>query len=245
MQRGGKTVYGASIGVLMLETRFPRIPGDIGHAESFDFPMQYRVVRGATPDRAVRQDPRALVEDFIAAGRDLVDMGCDGITTTCGYLSLIQDQIKDALGVPVATSSLMQVPMVQALLPAGQKVGILTVSRPALTEAHLAAAGVAADTPVVGTEEGRAFCDGFLNDRLEIDIEACRADLLGAAQQLCTTHPEVGAIVLECTNMVPFAYDIRRATGLPVYSIESFLKWFQAGLMPRRFQSELADPRWR
>lgn len=84
MQRGGKTVYGAGIGVLMLETRFPRIPGDIGHAKSFPFPLQYRVVRGATPDRAVRQDPRALVDDFIKAGRDLVDMGCDGITTTCG-----------------------------------------------------------------------------------------------------------------------------------------------------------------
>ena len=245
MQRGGKTVYGAGIGVLMLETRFPRIPGDIGHAESFPFPLQYRVVRGATPDRAVRQDPRALVDDFIKAGRDLVDMGCDGITTTCGYLSLIQDQIKDALGVPVAASSLIQVPMVQTLLPMGQKVGILTVSQAALTDAHLAAAGVPLGTPVVGTEGGRAFYDGFLNNRVEIDITACRADLLDAANTLCRDHPEVGAIVLECTNMVPFAYDIRRDTGLPVYSIESFLTWFQAGLMPRRFSIELADPRWR
>ena len=245
MQRGGKTVYGAGIGVLMLETRFPRIPGDIGHAESFPFPLQYRVVRGATPDRAVRQDPRALVDDFIKAGRDLVDMGCDGITTTCGYLSLIQDQIKDALGVPVAASSLMQVPMAQALLPMGQKVGILTVSQAALTDAHLAAAGVPLGTPVVGTEGGRAFYDGFLNNRVEIDITACRADLLDAANRLCRDHPEVGAIVLECTNMVPFAYDIRRDTGLPVYSIESFLTWFQAGLMPRRFSMDLSDPRWR
>ena len=245
MQRGGKTVYGAGIGVLMLETRFPRIPGDIGHAESFPFPLQYRVVRGATPDRAVRQDPRALVDDFIKAGRDLVDMGCDGITTTCGYLSLIQDQIKDALGVPVAASSLMQVPMVQALLPMGQKVGILTVSQAALTDSHLAAAGVPLDTPIVGTEGGRAFYDGFLNNRVEIDITACRADLLDAANKLSRDHPEVGAIVLECTNMVPFAHDIRRDTGLPVYSIESFLTWFQAGLMPRRFSKELADPRWR
>ena len=245
MQRGGKTVYGAGVGVLMLETRFPRIPGDIGHAESFPFPLQYRVVRGATPDRAVQQDPRALVDDFIKAGRDLVEMGCDGITTTCGYLSLIQDQIKDALGVPVAASSLMQVPMVQTLLPMGQKVGILTVSQAALTDAHLAAAGVPLDTPVVGTEGGRAFYDGFLNNRAEIDITACRADLLDAANTLCRDHPEVGAIVLECTNMVPFAHDIRRDTGLPVYSIESFLTWFQAGLMPRRFSMDLSDPRWR
>eukprot|EP00903_Cladosiphon_okamuranus_P022700 g20892.t1 len=158
-----------------------------------DYDMQgdYRVVRGATPDRAVRQDPRALVDDFIKAGRDLVDMGCDGITTTCGYLSLIQDQIKDALGVPVAASSLMQVPMVQALLPMGQKVGILTVSQAALTDSHLAAAGVPLDTPIVGTEGGRAFYDGFLNNRVEIDITACRADLLDAANTLCRDHPEV------------------------------------------------------
>ena len=88
IRRGGKTVYGATVGILMLETRFPRIPGDMGNALTWPFPVQYRVVRGASPDRVVRGDPRELTDAFIAAGRDLVAAGCDGITTNCGFLAL-------------------------------------------------------------------------------------------------------------------------------------------------------------
>ncbi len=243
MERGGKTVYGASVGILMLETRFPRIPGDIGNALTWPFPVQYRVVRGATPDKVVRNDPTELVDEFIEAGRDLVEMGCDGITTNCGFLSLIQDQVKEALGVPVATSSLMQVPMVQALLPAGKRVGILTISKSTLSPAHLKAAGVPADTPIVGTDEGRCFTREILGNAVEIDFAACRLDMLDAAKQLVAEFDGIGAIVLECTNMVPFAADIRKLTGLPVYSIYSFVQWFQAGLAPARFSFYLDDPR--
>jgi Asp/Glu/hydantoin racemase len=240
---GGKTVFGASVGILMLETQFPRIHGDIGNAATWPFPVQYRVVRGATPDAVVRHDPRLLVEKFIAAGRDLVDMGCDGITTNCGFLALIQDQVKTALGVPVATSSLMQIAPVQALLPAGQKVGVITISKASLTREHLAAAGAPEDTIVVGTDAGRAFTTGILDDHPSLDFEACRLDLLDAAASLVTQNQRIGAIVLECTNMVPYAAEIRKLTGLPVYSIYSFVTWFQAGLMPRRFARELDDPR--
>lgn len=243
MERGGKTVYGVSVGILMLETRFPRVHGDIGNAMTWPFPVQYSVVCGATPDRVVRNDPTELVDEFIQAGRELVRMGCDGITTNCGFLSLIQDQVKEALGVPVATSSLMQVPMVAQLLPAGQRVGILTISKSTLTPDHLKAAGASVDTPIVGTDGGRCFTRDILGDAVEIDFNACRLDLLDAAQELVDTFEDVGAIVLECTNMVPYAKDIRKLTGLPVYSIYSFVQWFQAGLSPRKFALELEDPR--
>lgn len=244
MEQGGKTVYGATVGILMLETRFPRIHGDMGNAMTWNFPVQYRVVRGATPDRVVRGDPRQLLELFVEAGQDLVAMGCDGITTNCGFLALIQDEVKQALGVPVATSSLMQVPMVQALLPKDKRVGILTISKETLTPAHLAAAGVPLDTVIAGTDNLRCFTRDILGDAAQIDFEACRLDMIDAAKSLVADHPDLGAIVLECTNMVPYARDLRRATGLPVFSIESFVTWFQAGLMPRRFDLELDDPRW-
>lgn len=242
---GGKTVYGASIGILMLETRFPRIPGDIGNALSWPFPVHYRVVRGATPDNIVRGDPTERMDDFIAAGRDLVDMGCDGIATNCGFLALLQDEMAAALGVPVATSALMQAPMVQATLPPGRHVSILTISEATLGRAHLQAAGVPADTPVVGTDAGQEFTRAVLGDEQEIDFAVCRTDLLDAAATLTRTHPQTGAIILECTNMVPYAADIRLQTGLPVYSIHSFLTWFQSGLMPRRFAVDFDDPRAR
>ncbi len=241
--RGGKTVFGSSVGILMLETQFPRIPGDIGNALSWPFPVHYRVVRGATPDNVVRGDPTARLEDFIAAGRELVEMGCDGIATNCGFLALLQDELAEALGVPVATSSLMQAPMIAATLPRDQHVSILTISERTLTAQHLDAARVPQGTPVMGTDAGREFTRAVLGDEVEIDFDACRGDLLEAAEQLVTKHPKTGAVLLECTNMVPFAADIRRHIGRPVYSIHSFISWFQSGLMPRRFSSDLDD--WR
>lgn len=241
---GGKTVYGASVGILMLETRFPRIPGDMGNALTWPFPVQYRVVRGASPDRVVRDDASPLLEDFIAAARDLVASGCDGLTTNCGFLSILQDRLAAEVGVPLATSSLMQVPMVQSTLSPGRRVGILTVSRETLTPAHLAAANVPLDTPVVGTEGGKVFTRDILGDAPEIDFAACREDLLAAADELVSAHKDIGAIVLECTNMVPYAADIRRLTGLPVYSIYNYVLWFQQSLAPSRFSLDLDDPRF-
>ena len=88
---GGKSVYGASVGVLMLEARFPRIPGDMGNAATWPFPVRYKVVRGASPDRVVRRRAEGLLPAFIAAGRELVEDGCDGIATYCGFLSLFQE----------------------------------------------------------------------------------------------------------------------------------------------------------
>ena len=240
---GGKTVFGASVGILMLETRFPRIPGDIGNAMTWPFPVHYKVVSGATADRVVRQDPRLLLDRFIAAGQELVRMGCDGITTNCGFLALVQEPLRAALGVPVATSSLMQIPMVQALLPPGQRVGVLTISGDTLTREHLRAAGAAEDTIVTGTDGGRIFTTGILDDHASLDFAACRLDVLEAAERLVADNEAIGAIVLECTNMVPYAADVRKQTGLPVYSIYSFVSWFQAGLMPRRFAADLDDPR--
>ncbi|MCR9136027.1 MAG: aspartate/glutamate racemase family protein [Alphaproteobacteria bacterium] len=243
VEYGGKTVFGANVGIMMLETQFPRIYGDIANANTWPFPVQYRIVRGATPDKVVRNDPLALVDGFIAAAQDLVASGCDGLTTNCGFLALIQDKVSAAVPVPVATSSLMQIPLVQHMLPKGKRVGVITISKTDLSEAHLHAAGASPDTPIVGTDDGRAFTHGILDDQPSIDFEACRLDLLDAGRELVTAHDNIGAIVLECTNMTPYAADIRKMTGLPVFSIYSFVRWFHQGLVPDRFRLELDDPR--
>ncbi|WP_300018584.1 aspartate/glutamate racemase family protein [uncultured Roseobacter sp.] len=243
MQSGGKTIYGATVGILMLETRFPRIPGDIGNAFTWPFPVHYRVVDGATPDRIVLQDARAMRDAFINEGRALVRMGCDGIVTNCGFLSVLQNDLKAELEVPVASSALMQVPMIAQTLPPGQRVGVLTIAKDSLTPDHLYCAGVPPDTPIMGTDGGRCFSQAILTDQPEIDFELCRLDMLEAAQALVREYEGIGAIVLECTNMVPYARDIRRMTGLPVYSIYTLVTWFQAALLPRTFPAELDDPR--
>lgn len=233
--RGGKSVYGASVGILMLDARFPRIPGDMGNATTWPFPVLYRVVRDATPDLVVRNRAAGTLDAFIAAARDLVRDGVDGITTNCGFLALFQDELADAVGVPVATSSLMQVAMVNRLLPRGKRAGVLTISGSTLTAEHLSKAGVPGGTPLGTTEGGREFTRVILDNELELDIELARRDNVDAALAMCSAHPDLGAIVLECTNMTPYAADIAAATGLPVFTIESFITWFQSGLAPRRF----------
>jgi hypothetical protein len=234
--RGGKAIYGAPLGILMLEARFPRIPGDMGNAGTWPFPVLYRVVRGASPERVVLEGARGLLPDFLAAAEELVALGAEAITTNCGFLSLFQRELAAHLRVPVATSSLMQVPWVQATLPPGKRVGVVTVSAGSLTPAHLEGAGVPADTPITGTENGREFFRVLIRaDAVDMDVTLAEQDILDAGRELVARHPEVGAIVLECTNMPPYAAALREAIGLPVYDIYSMITWFHAGLRPRRF----------
>ncbi|MEM7407987.1 MAG: aspartate/glutamate racemase family protein [Pseudomonadota bacterium] len=233
--RGGRTVYGGAVGVLMLETRFPRIPGDMGNALTWPFPMHFKVVRGASPDRVVRQQADGLLDAFKEAANELVEAGADGLTTTCGFLSLMQGELAEHVRVPVATSSLQQVSMVNATLPPRQRCGVVTVSAPDLTPAHLAAAGAPPDTPVVGTENGRELSRVMVGDEPELDVLAAEADVVEASLALLGADATVGALVLECTNMPPYAAAVQRATGVPVYDIVSFICWFQSGLRPRGF----------
>lgn len=232
---GGKAIYGARLGILMLETRFPRIPGDMGNAGTWPFPVLYKVVAGASPQRVVREKAAGLLPAFIAAARELVALGADGITTSCGFLSLYQKELAAAVAVPVATSSLMQAPMIQSTLPAGKRVGILTVDAATLTPQHLTAIGVDPAVPVAGTEGGREFTRALIGNEPRMDVAAAEQDMLEAGRTLVEKYRDIGAVLLECTNMAPYARALRDALGLPVYDIYSFMTWFHAGLAPRDF----------
>src|SRR5882672_3873368 len=232
---GGKALYGARVGILMLETRFPRIPGDMGNALTWPFPVLYKVVPGATPDRVVRHKSAGLGNAFLDAAAELVQLGADGITTTCGFLSLYQREIAAHVGVPVATSSLMQIPFIERVLPPDKRVGVLTISAASLTEEHLRAAGANPATPVVGTDDGSEFTRVIINDEQRLDVAAAERDILTAGGTLVASHQGIGAVLLECTNMVPYARALSERLRLPVFSIYTFVTWYQSGLAPRDF----------
>jgi Asp/Glu/hydantoin racemase len=234
--KGGKALYGAPLGILMLEARFPRIPGDMGNATTWPFPVLYRIVKGATPESVVLKGAAGLLPNFLEAAAELVRHGAEAITTNCGFLSLFQKELAAHVKVPVATSSLLQVPWVQATLPPGKRVGVVTVSASSLTPKHLEAAGVPPDTPFVGTEEGREFFRVLiLGEKDDMDVAKAQQDIIDAGRSLVATHPDIGAIVLECTNMPPYAAALREALSVPVYDIYSMITWFHTGLRPRHF----------
>jgi len=235
--RGGRNLYGYSIGILMLDTVFPRIPGDIGHAGTFPFPVLYHRVRDAFPARVVREADPGLVDGFVSGARALEAQGVLAITTGCGFLAMFQRQLAEAVGVPVFTSALQLVPMVSRMLGPNRAVGILTVDSRALGPRHLAGAGISEDTPIVvaGLERGNAFTRVLLENELMLDVDAARRENVAAAMEMVERHPEVGAIVLECTNMPPYAAAIREATGRPVFDITTLIRSVYAALAPQPY----------
>jgi hypothetical protein len=222
------------LGVLMLDTRFPRIVGDIGHLVTFEFPVRHATVRGASPQRVVRERDPSLLQPFIDAGLALVRDGATAITTSCGFLVLFQHELQAALPVPVWTSSLLLLPELQAALPVGRAVGVVTVDALALSADHLRCAGAAADTPVEGLAAGCAFQRTLLNDEAQLDVDGARQATVDAALRLVVRHPEVATIVLECTNMPPYADAVRAATGRTVHGITD--------LIARRFPTKEPRP---
>src|SRR5438093_5639765 len=140
--RGGFNQYGFSVGILMLDTRFPRIPGDMGNATTFPFPVRYHRVAGADPDLVVRRGAEGLLPAFVEGARALEREGVGAVTTSCGFLAKYQQELAAAVRVPVFTSSLLMVPLVHRLLPPGRCVGIMTVNAAAPGPEPLRGAGI-------------------------------------------------------------------------------------------------------
>ena len=200
------------LGVLMLQTRFPRLPGDVGHPASFSMPVHHRVVPGASAQRVVREGDPSLLEPFVAAARALVDEGAAAITTSCGFLVTFQAALEAALPVPVWTSSLLA-------LPGLERPGVLTVDAASLGPANLRAAGADPDTPVEGLPAGGHLQRTLLDDLPVLDPVEAEAEVLASAGRLLHRHPGLRSLVLECTNLPPHADALRRSTGLPVHHL--------------------------
>jgi len=230
--RGGFNQYGFAVGILMLDTQFPRIPGDMGNASTFPFPVRYQRVEGADPDLVVRRGAAGLLPAFIAGAQRLQHEGVGAITTNCGFLVKFQRELAAAVRVPVFTSSLLLVPLVHRLLPPGRRVGIMTVNAGTLTREHLDGAGIGSDMPiaVAGMETEKEFTRVLLGNELVLDIDAAREEHVRVARRLVAEHSDISAIVLECTNMPPYAADIQRETGLPVFDIVSLVTMVHTAL---------------
>jgi hypothetical protein len=210
----------------MLNTVFPRPIGDIGNAATWPFSVRYHVVPAAIPERVVQRPDDALLAAFIEGAHELEREGVRAITTSCGFLALYQRELTAAVSVPVATSSLLQVPMIARTLPASCAIGILTMSAEDLTERHYAGVGWSSrdiHIAVAGFGEEATFRRVYLRGGHDADAAVLERELVDLARGLVRARPEVGALVLECTNFAPYAGAIREATALPVYDITTLV----------------------
>ena len=215
---------GGFVGVLMLDTRFPRPAGDIGHPGSLGTPVKHAVVEGAWPSKVVASAhslrASGLAGMFIARARELEREGAFAITTSCGFLVLLQRELQQAVSVPVVTSSLLHLPRVLAGEP---RIGVLTISAAHLGREHLLAAGVEpkrlGDVIVQGVDPAGEFARAILGNRTTMDLAQAQADVVSAAMKLKARAPDLGTVVLECTNMPPYAAAVRAVTGWRLYSL--------------------------
>ncbi len=213
----------ATLGVVMLDTRFPRLPGDVGNPGTFAFPVRYRKVIGASPRRVVVERDPSLVAPFIAAARELEAEGASAITTSCGFLALFQRELADAVRVPLWTSSLLLVAGIEARLGPGRRIGIVSADAASLTVHHLRAVGAPVDAPIEGLSLDSRLRATLLDDLSELDVEEASRATVDAALRLVARRPDVVEIVLECTNLPPYADAVRAATGLPVHDITTLI----------------------
>lgn len=205
----------------MLDTRFPRPPGDIGHPQTFAVPVRRLVVPGAWPANVVQSAERlrasGLLPRFAAAAQQLAHEGAAAITTSCGFLVLLQQELQATVPVPLVTSSLTLLP---GLLRTQARVGVLTISAQRLGAEHLRCAGVAADrladVVVQGMPADGVFAGAILGNQPAMDLAQAGAEVVAAALALQARAPDVRTLVLECTNMPPYLRAIEQATGLQV-----------------------------
>lgn len=217
------------LGILMLDTAFPRLPGDLGNPATFPFPVRHAVVRGASVARVVPGDA-SLLPAFVDAARRLADDGCAGIATTCGFLVRHQAELARACPVPVLTSALLQLPLVERLLPRGRRAGVVTFSATDLDAATLLAAGARADTPCAGLDPDGSFARAIRDDSPVLDRDQACAQTVAVARRLLDANPDLGALVLECANMPPYRDAVHAATGLPVFDAAGLAGWFHAAV---------------
>jgi hypothetical protein len=221
----------------MLDSIIPRIPGDPGHAETFDFPIRYGVIRDFPFEDLVeiRNDHIGRV---IRVALELQNEGINFIAADCGLFAPFQRDIADALAIPFIGSSLNLLPLIAGFLPANQKIGLITGDTRLLKNRHLEASGADPDRLVIrGMENSVEFQNVVINRGLKLDPEAMQAGVLTAAEDLFRSGHAIGAVVLECTNLITFRSDIQRQFNVPVFDLVSLIELFADGYRYRNFVS--------
>jgi aspartate/glutamate racemase len=222
--------YGHAIGILMLDYRGPFIPGDVGNATTYDYPVLFKLVKGLTFDRVLAGDPE-MEGPIVDAAKELEQFGCRGISSDCGFLIKYQDAVKKAVKIPVFMSSLLQIPFLSMMFDDKRPVGCITATKRNLGNRVLELAGIRSDINVVvhGMEDYEHFKWAILEEGGELDSDKIEAETVHAARELQRQHPEMGAIVLECSLMPPYAKSVQEATGLPVFDFVTMIDYFYQG----------------
>ncbi len=227
--------YGRPIGIVTLEEAIPSPPGTPGNPTTFSHPAIHEVVKGADIDSLIGLNTPDSEAAFLAAGQVLVDKGVAAIAGNCGLMIVHQAAMARALPVPVMMSSLLQLPLIAAMLGPRQRVGIIASSRKNLKAEHLLLATGGADIPVaIASMDGQPHFRAGMAEG-ELDTDKVEAEAAAVARGLVAANPDIAAILLECVDLPPYAHAIQEATGLPVYDITTLVEHAISAVVRRPF----------
>jgi Asp/Glu/hydantoin racemase len=234
--------YGISIGIIILNVNIPYLPGNVGNATTFPFPVQYIKVKEASLKRLIKEQDSSLIEPFITAAKELEAQGVKAITGGCGFTALFQKEVAASVSVPVFLSSLIQIPFIFQILKPGQKIGIVTADKSSLTNRHFAAVGVDPETiPMViaGMEDKKEFKQAILEEKGTLDSSKVEKELLETIEEMTQANPDLGAILLECSDLPPYSYKVQQKTGLPVFDYITMINFVHTAVVKNQFLGHL------
>lgn len=232
---------GEPIGILILDAAYPCVPGNVGNATTFPFPVRYKEVRGASITRLLNERDPALLAPFIDGAKELEAEGVRAVTGACGFMALFQPQVAAAVHVPVFLSSMLQVPFIARILGPDRQVGIITANAACLTEEHFANVGISQEVSkiVYGMEEQEEFRTAVLEEKGTLDSELIEKEVVSVAERMVRECPKVGAILLECSDLPPYAAAVHEATGLPVFDFITMIRHVHSALVPTRYSGHM------
>lgn len=209
---------GEAVGILLLDTAVPFIPGDVANATTYDYPVRFQRVNGFSVARAIGKDP-SVYDTLKKAAQELVGQGVRAVTGDCGFMAFHQQRLADELEVPVFLSSLLQIPFIAAIIGRSAKVGVITADSRSLDDDLLAAVGVSdpGRVAVAGLQNCWSFQSFAIKETGTLDKVAVEGEVVAAARRLVDEHQTVKAILLECSLLPPYAATVQQAVNLPVF----------------------------
>lgn len=243
--RKNHSCYGMGLGIIILDDVYPGFPGDVRNASAFPFPIQYEIAQGVDIQGLVRSDDKSpYLEPVLSAAKKLEQIGCRAIAAECGYFAYFQKDIAGTVDIPVFMSSLLQVPLAQQLIGRKKVVGILAAEEKYLTENHLEAVGVRIGSNyVVGGAEDEGRCPEFEHlwhvdkrpDPVGAFYDKSEDEFVPTAVDFFNSHPNMGAMLLECTGMQPFARSLQREIDIPIFSWGTLLDYAYSVVVHRDY----------
>jgi len=231
----GQATAGNAIGILVLDLWYPYLPGNVANASTYSFPVQYKILRGTTIPQILRADP-ALLDLIVEGGRELEKQGVRAIVGSCGYFGNYQKEAAAILNVPVFLSSVLQIPIIKRALKPNQKIGVICAAAESLTPKLLSQCGVddISDIIIAGAQDLPEF-QRLLQCRGSFNSHEIEQQLVELVRQLVNNNTDIGAILLECSDIPPYAWAIQNAVGLPVFDFTTLINWVYNAVVRRPF----------